>query len=535
MKWVLLFQLFLSISSFAEDLPYCARPLTSDVGISTFQIDSDTQNDLDANRLVAPVIEQHLTTRLGKRRLHYLLQNPFIGTAHIRERQKAVRFLIEHPEIRHKISESLKLLKSREGDLVEDFFGALSQGTKGRIFSYTLSSVAMLGVGWFAVEEILHPSLSLLRGAGIPVAVAIQVNMMKIDRMRSRIRSFRSVVQMAETGADMLADSGLASVQNIRGVLSAVVDRDHPLTIYKLARSLKTMLPKSIDLFGDLLFLTNGPTAGLRRQITDNRNQLEILVDTIGDLDLFVGLAELFDSEKGAYILPEILDEDQPTSVTIEQGHHPHLWQKAKETSQANDISWSLNIDQASSFYLLTGPNTGGKSTFLRMVATLTLMAQIGAPVPARAMRLTPVSLLTNVIVFDKLDEGKSSFFAQAKRVATILLKAKNERHVLIIMDEILTGTSPEEHTAAEQAIIRSLVNGGSISILSTHDRKLQALEKQIPGVVNIHVDDRSQDAFKIKLGPSNYRNAIQVMRDAGIPDDICDDAEAYLRRQGDD
>jgi DNA mismatch repair ATPase MutS len=96
-------------------------------------------------------------------------------------------------------------------------------------------------------------------------------------------------------------------------------------------------------------------------------------------------------------------------------------------------------------------------------------------------------------------------------------------------MDEILNGTSPEEHTALEWSIIRYLIRTQTPSILATHDRKLQSLEVELPGVVNIHVDEKGQQSFTVKSGPSLFRNAIQVTRDAGLPAEITSEAEAYL------
>jgi DNA mismatch repair ATPase MutS len=293
------------------------------------------------------------------------------------------------------------------------------------------------------------------------------------------------------------------------------------------------MIPTGVELLTSLTMLGYAPTSYLRKNLVEHKDQLLILMSAIADLDVLCALAESYVENRSNAIFPTILDPNQPTQLSIEGGHHPFIFDKDSKVSVANELDIALSSDPAQSvnqFLLLTGPNTGGKTTYLKMIASLVLMAQIGAPVPARAMAITPLSLLTNMNVRDSLQKGESSFFAQSQRVAQILNVVENQPHVLLIMDEILNGTSPEEHTAIETAVLRHVLGQKYLGILATHDRKLQVLANELPGLANIHVDDKAANTFTVKLGPSVHRNAVQVLVDAGVPAAITAEAERSLK-----
>jgi DNA mismatch repair protein MutS len=188
---------------------------------------------------------------------------------------------------------------------------------------------------------------------------------------------------------------------------------------------------------------------------------------------------------------------------------------------------------------LVTGPNMGGKSTYLRQVAVIVLLAQLGSFVPAKSARIGLVDrIFTRVGAQDDLARGSSTFMVEMIETATILHQAS--RRSLVILDEVGRGTSTDDGLAIARAVVEDLHHRvGARTLFATHYLELTALAEQSPGIGNVHVaaletDQRVIFLYNVRQGPADRAYGIQVARLAGLPPWVADRAEAVLASLGD-
>jgi hypothetical protein len=172
---------------------------------------------------------------------------------------------------------------------------------------------------------------------------------------------------------------------------------------------------------------------------------------------------------------------------------------------------------------LITGSNMGGKSTFLRSVGVNIVLALMGAPVCAESMEVSPVKLMSSMRIADNLAESTSTFYAELKKLQTIIEAVNRKEKIFILLDEILRGTnSLDKHTGSE-ALIRQLIKQEAVAILATHDVELTKLETDYPlAITNYHFDvqvnnDELYFDYKLKEGICTSLNASILMRKIGI------------------
>ncbi len=178
-------------------------------------------------------------------------------------------------------------------------------------------------------------------------------------------------------------------------------------------------------------------------------------------------------------------------------------------------------VTQAKSFYLISGSNMAGKSTLLRSVGINAVLSYAGAPVRARALRLTPMRLGAALALTDSLAEGKSKFKAEVQRLAEIVALSKTAP-VLFLVDEIFSGTNSHDRRAAAGAVLGSLLRNGAVGALSTHDLALTDLANEASHGVNVHMaspdaDDPLAFDYKLKPGVNTSSNALAIIRLMGL------------------
>jgi DNA mismatch repair protein MutS len=190
----------------------------------------------------------------------------------------------------------------------------------------------------------------------------------------------------------------------------------------------------------------------------------------------------------------------------------------------------------ANQVLLLTGPNMGGKSTYLRQVALITLMAQIGSFVPARSARIGLTDrIFTRVGASDNLARGESTFYMEMSETAHILHQMS--RRSLVILDEIGRGTSTYDGLSLAWAITEFLCSGEGPrprSVFATHYHELTELEAELPGLVNLRLEVKEWEGKIIFLhsvgkGRSDKSYGIHVARLAGLPEDVLERAQEIL------
>ena len=227
-----------------------------------------------------------------------------------------------------------------------------------------------------------------------------------------------------------------------------------------------------------------------------------------------------------------IISEDMV--IEIKEGRHPVVEKMVNDKFVPNDTF----LDQDSHrFLIITGPNMSGKSTYMRQVALIVLMAQIGSFVPASSARIGLVDrIFTRIGASDNLSTGQSTFMVEMNEVANILNNASSRS--LIILDEVGRGTSTYDGLSIAWAVSEYISDPGKIgarSLFATHYHELTRLEENIPGIKNYNVlveenEEGIHFLHKIVPGKASESYGIEVAKLAGLPEEIIDKANGILK-----
>lgn len=261
----------------------------------------------------------------------------------------------------------------------------------------------------------------------------------------------------------------------------------------------------------------------LLERIKDELFDLHSCAKALACLDVYVGLGTLA-SDKG-YVCPEFHGE---STIDIQEGKHPILDDRMQYVS--ND--WIMS--EKESIALITGPNMGGKSTFMRQNALLVIMAQMGSFIPCKKASL-PIfdRIFTRIGASDDILTGKSTFMVEMMEANLALRYAT--KHSLILFDEIGRGTATYDGMAIAQAMLEYIEQAiHSKTLFSTHYHELTNLEQSHEGIVNKHVDVREQDdhiefRYRIVDGKADKSYGINVARLAHLPGVVLDRAKQIL------
>lgn len=222
-----------------------------------------------------------------------------------------------------------------------------------------------------------------------------------------------------------------------------------------------------------------------------------------------------------AWPIPLTMSAEQngtPPTVQAERLAHPLL---STKTRVANDV----RLAGRGSIYLITGSNMSGKSTFLRTIGINLCLAQAGGPVCAHSFEWTWSRLACCIRVDDSLDAGLSFFYAEVKRLKTILdtTQESTAPPVLFLIDEIFKGTNNRERLIGSRAYITELSKGNGYGLVSTHDLELADLEHAVPGLTNAHFQETVLAGaltfdYQLRPGPCPTTNALRIMELEGLP-----------------
>lgn len=267
----------------------------------------------------------------------------------------------------------------------------------------------------------------------------------------------------------------------------------------------------------------------LRTHMAAQRERIIHAADMVAQLDYWQSLAQV--GRTNNWCRPEL---DAEANLDIREGRHPVV---EAMLGRANFVPNDFRLDAGRRLCLLTGPNMAGKSTVLRQVAIISLLAQMGSMVPASAARLGLVDrLFSRVGASDNLAQGQSTFMVEMMETARILRQAT--RRSLVILDEIGRGTSTYDGVALAWAVVEDLAKraGGDLrTLFATHYHELTALEGRIAGVftMNIAIREYNNDILflhKLVPGPSDRSYGVEVARLAGVPGPVVQRARAILQ-----
>jgi DNA mismatch repair protein MutS len=284
----------------------------------------------------------------------------------------------------------------------------------------------------------------------------------------------------------------------------------------KVLRARERALAREKELYDALLDRLAAELAGL-----------QATADAVAELDTLANLAER--ARALGLVLP-VLDAE-PT-LQYRGGRHLGV----EESSATRFVPNDLALGEHERMLIITGPNMGGKSTYMRQTALIAILAHIGSAVPAESATIGPLDrIFTRIGAADDLTGGRSTFMVEMTETANILNSAT--RFSLVLMDEVGRGTSTFDGLSLAWAAARHIAQQiGAFTLFATHYFELTSLPDELPACRNVHLDATEHGRelvflHSVKPGPASQSYGLHVAELAGVPRDVVDRAREYLRR----
>ena len=286
--------------------------------------------------------------------------------------------------------------------------------------------------------------------------------------------------------------------------------------------------------YEDKVLTSKGKALALEKQLYEelfdmlmpHLADLQLSASALAELDVLVNLAER--AETLNYTCPTFTDKP---GIRITEGRHPVVEQVLNEPFIANP----LNLSPQRRMLIITGPNMGGKSTYMRQTALIALLAYIGSYVPAQHVEIGPIDrIFTRVGAADDLASGRSTFMVEMTETANILHNATE--HSLVLMDEVGRGTSTYDGLSLAWACAESLANKiKAMTLFATHYFELTQLPEKMEGVANVHLDalehgDTIAFMHTVQDGAASKSYGLAVAALAGVPKEVIKRARQKLR-----
>ncbi len=288
---------------------------------------------------------------------------------------------------------------------------------------------------------------------------------------------------------------------------------------------LKAFEDKALSARDRALALEKSLFDGLLVKLNDHVKQLQAIARALAQVDVLSSFA--CTASKRSYCRP-VFSED--ICIDIEAGRHPVV-----EGEIESFIANACRLGPARRLLLITGPNMGGKSTYMRQVALIALMAHAGSFVPARSARIGPLDqIFTRIGAADDLAGGRSTFMVEMTESASILHNATEKS--LVLMDEVGRGTSTFDGLALAWAIAKHLIEKNrALSLFATHYFELTRLALEHKDIANVHLDavehkDTVVFLHAVEEGPASQSYGLQVAALAGVPKGVIRQAKKYLQ-----
>jgi DNA mismatch repair protein MutS len=384
-----------------------------------------------------------------------------------------------------------------------------------------------------------EPPLNLTDGGTIRDGVSAD-----LDQLRDISRNSKQYIAGIETRER--ARTGISSLKvrfnNVFGyyieISKANMDRvpsdyDRKQTLVNAERfttpELKELESKILDAEDKILTIERELFTAVRTFAATQAERIRLAANAIAELDLTAGLAQV--AAQNRYVRPQFTDSGE---LRIVAGRHPVIEKLAERDAQRfipNDVS--LNT-QSEFLGIITGPNMGGKSTYLRQTALISILAQLGSFVPAQSATLPVVDrVFTRIGAADNLARGRSTFMVEMTETAVILNTAT--KNSLIILDEIGRGTATYDGLALAWAVVEHVHERiGARTLFATHYHELTVLADRLRGVCNLHVSVKEagdQIIFlrRVEPGAADKSYGIEVARLAALPATVIERAREIL------
>ena len=473
------------------------------------------------------------STPIGARRLRDLIEHPLLECEVIEQRQRTVRRLEDHPAQRLRLLAALAGLRDRDAMLerlvvaVHDVSALPRSGLIWMMRIWALPSAAI------ALAAVIGAGRGDLRW-GYPLFVLILLNGMlygaskkALDRCISAWRNLTPVAsgyaEVAIEASHSLPEDG--ELARLREAFQRVAD---PSALPALCRRIGWSESGGImHTICNLLFFFDVHVAEMiLHKALPHRDDLLAGLAATGDLDALCSLGCFaFESRAGGgSCYPELSAEGR---IEIRNGRHPQL---TPDEAIGND----LTLSQKHRLSVITGPNMAGKSTLLRMLGVNCLLSQIGTSVPADAMVMTPVRLITDLRVRDNLSRHESYFLAEVRQLRRMVEPDEDESPILGLIDEPFRGTNSDEQVAASLAVVDHLLRLPHLFVVATHEQRLTVLADEREAARNFHFHEELGEKgmvfdYLLRAGPAITRNALDVLEREAYPAALLQDARRHL------
>ncbi len=505
-------------------------------------------------------ILDHTVTSAGGRRLRQWLAYPLIDSMQITARHDAVEEFIKYPALRQDVRKALDEVYD-----IERLCGRLSSGSANpRDLRSLLSTLEVLPQVkdvlqecqadlLIDLQESIDPceELCALIDSAIVEAPPVTITEGGIFKMGFN-DELDEILDLANHGVDWILkyevaqkeETGISSVKvkfnKVFGyfleVTKSNLDRVPDTYIRKqtLANAERYITPELKEMEDKILHSTERRQVlerqlfeELRQQIAGHLGRLMNTASQLANLDVLSSLAEL--AQKREYVRPTLNNNGD---IKIVEGRHPVV--ETTMTGGERFVPNDVDLGNDHRLAIITGPNMAGKSTVIRQVALITLLAQMGSYVPAKEANIGVVDkIFSRVGASDNLAKGQSTFMVEMTETAHILTNATNRS--LVILDEIGRGTATYDGLSIAWAVAEYLHNVlGAKTLFATHYHELTELADALQGAFNMSIAVKEwQDNIiflrKLVDGPANRSYGIQVGRLAGLPDHVVDRAKGIL------
>lgn len=503
-------------------------------------------------------------TAMGKRKMRFCLDMPLLNIAEITRRQNAIYAFIDEPIIRDEISEILTGISDTERLITTIFYDtAIARdlcNLKNSIKDLNLLKDKLQNLNSDLIKELnenidpLNDIYSLIekyivedppfsvREGGIINNGADK----NLDEIRSLLTDGKTILSDIEkrekekTGISKLkigynrvfgyyievlhSSKDLVPENYIRKQTLSNCERYITEELKDLEAKILSAKDKSVALEYEIF-------SKIRKQVAKETKRVQKTSDAIAYLDVVLSFAKI--ANENNYTCPKINDSGR---IIIKDGRHPVV---EKMNPSMLFVPNDTNLDDdKNQIYLITGPNMAGKSTYMRQVALITIMAQMGSFVPAKYAEISLTdAVFTRIGASDDLNTGLSTFMVEMKETAEILKSATSKS--LVVLDEIGRGTSTFDGMSIATAVIEFLSTDKNCrpkTLFATHYKELTELENKFENIKNYHIVCKKRDddiifLRKIVRGAANASYGIDVARLAGVPESVVIRAKEILKK----
>jgi len=361
---------------------------------------------------------------------------------------------------------------------------------------------------WLEIAPVLAPLLIAQAGIGLAFMHQVRVHIKTLLALVSDVGVLRQGIELL--GRQEFHSAKLCALaERLRQGKAAVTIRQLERRLIAIERR------EDVVLYGFSLWLSAGTllVLSVERWRARHQSDFEDWLDAWAEFDALNALA-CYSWEHSDHVFPELLDGE--TAFEAKSLGHPLL---PRDCCVGNEVA----LNGSTAFYVVSGSNMAGKSTFLRAVGLNAVLSFAGAPVRASSARASVFNICASIAINDSPQEGKSKFLAEVERLRESIRATEGHGPVLFLIDEILSGTNSRDRRIAAEALIGALVAGGAVGALSTHDLALTEIAEspELRGV-NIHMqsDDPEQPLafdYRVKPGISRQANALAIVRMMGI------------------